>query len=514
MSCPPTAYSAYGRRGIGVIQPQSGLDYPFVQPSDDVRYLIADFYLAYEDDTTITFPLRISQITGAACVTNGDRVDVVVVDAAGHVVINTAAVTDPVTEYAAEDWVTDNVVIYRIYTWQTASVVCRMAVYAAWTAADPDERVFDDPLMPDNAILDARTTYKMPKRLRSISVRQLSGPAVAGPYKGNITFVNKYNTELVAAAQTANNFRLNTKVTLSASSGSGFGYYPRCDDGTANSNLAGVPIKTINGVAPNEYGDFFVSATDCLYARRPTVLAGNQLHPLVNPTTQSNDVLKMGADCSPCCKCDDYYNVATHMNYVADRYRLIGARVVNSVKTIHQQNVLKWSDQRACSINNPIKLLMVPQRCPYMDFVLMLCNPCRECLPGSTLTLQLATVPYNELATAELVCGHTAMFAPDIDGRPVPIDAHLDAPENMWLAVKFPALKLGASAYVKLRLKFSDKSPYAVSGSLTGVLDAPYSTPIQSGCDNETPEEDRFTAIAQATQAVYCNDDGLTEMPC
>jgi hypothetical protein len=75
MSCPPTAYSAYGRRGIGVIQPQSGLDYPFVQPSDDVRYLVSDFYLAYEDDETTTLPLRISQITGAACVANGDRVD-------------------------------------------------------------------------------------------------------------------------------------------------------------------------------------------------------------------------------------------------------------------------------------------------------------------------------------------------------------------------------------------------------------------------------------------------------
>lgn len=519
MSCPEPQYSAYGRRGIGVIQPQSGLDYPFVNPSDDIRYLVADFYLAYDDpgeydpETPSTvFPLRISHISGVACVADTDsRVDIVVKDATDQIVLDTASVTS--ANYEAANWSNSGARDYRIYSWKTATAVCRMLVYSSWSPADPDEKTYADSFSPASAVLDARTVYKMPKRLKSLSVRQKAGTLTVGPYSGAITLKNKYNTELTAVGPLTNNFRSNTNITISAASGSGFGYYPRC--GTGNAIEDGVPIKTINGIAPTDCGHFFVSCTDCLYTRRATQLNGASLPvPATNPATDgTNDVLRVGADCSQCCTCDDFANTATYMNTVAARYQLIGDRVINSVKANHQQNILLWNDQRLCTINNPLKILMVPQRCPYIDFVLMLCNPCQECLPGSTLTLQLETTPYNELAAAELVRGHTAMYAPGIDGRPVPIETSLLDPDEMWLSIKFPALKLGTSAYVKFRLKFSDRSSYAVQGTVTGMLDAPYSTPIRTGCDNETPEGDRYTASASATQALYCNDAGLTEMP-
>lgn len=515
MSCPEAQDSPVGRRGIGVIQPQSGLDYPFVSPSEDVRYLIADFYLAFDDPgeysaTTpkVAFPLRIAHVYGAACVSDTEtRLDVVIKDAANTTVLDTRNVGG--TGYESANWGTGGTLDYRIYTWKTTAAVCRLVAYASWPPSDPDIREYDDDFAPESAVLDARTVYKMPKRVKAISVKQKSGPTVYGPYAGNIVFANNYNTEL-ATASTAVGFRNNTLITLNAASGSGAGYYPECGGDTN-----GPAIQTINGVGPNEYGDFLIPASDCLYTRRATSRVGGVLGPATNPNTgNSSDVLRIGADCAPCCKCDDFVNTALYMNYVKTRYQLIADRVLNDVKAIHQQNIALWTDQRSCTINHPLKLLMVPQRCPYIDFVLMLCNPCQACLPGSTLRLDLTTVPFNESVTAELVDSYTAMFAPDIDGRAVPVTTSLTAPEDMWLSVKFPALKLGTSAYVKIRLKFSLRAPYAVSGQLTGVLDAPYSTPIKTGCDNETPESERETASAVATQSLYCGDTETIGFTC
>jgi len=40
--------SQFGRQATGVGQPYTGLNYPLILPSEDVRYLLSDFYISFD----------------------------------------------------------------------------------------------------------------------------------------------------------------------------------------------------------------------------------------------------------------------------------------------------------------------------------------------------------------------------------------------------------------------------------------------------------------------------------
>ena len=525
MSCPEYELSPSGRRGVGVVQPQSGIDYPFVgfvprQPpyDNDFRQLVADFYLAYDDDgeydptseKTVP-PFRMQYMYGIGCVENTipadfftptHEADLMIVDANDKVVFNTAAAD----MFDVKMWGDD----YKIYTWTTYKTVCCLVVYTTWPNGDDAAQNYAKYLKPEQAILDARTVYKMPKRLLSLGVRQKNGTVIYGPFIGALALKNGYNTTIIEAEKTnvsSHSFVANTNIRISGVAGSGAGYYPVCGSGydETTHELLPQPIKRINGVGPTTGGNFLLSSSDCLYARRPTAV----VDAVYTPSRTAGQ--QIGADCPPCCRCSDYVDTALYMNQLSERYQLIGTRVTEA-KLIHEQNIAKWSDRRQCTLAQPLKLLFVAQRCPTLDCVLMICNSCATCIPGSTLNLQLSTALSG--VTAELVCGYTALFTPDVRGHAIPITTNLTDPTNLNIAVKMPPVNAGSSAYIKFRLKFSQRASYAITGTLTGTLDQPYNIPIKTGCDNETPEEERLTATVTATTALYCGTSGETNMPC
>lgn len=528
MSCPDFVYSPRGRRGVGVVQPQSGLDYPFVAPSPDIRYLVADFHLTFDDAgeyssnvPKVAPPLKIKYLYNVGCADNepsqnfptpraGAAADIQIVDANGLVVFDTFSGVD--VENEPQAWGTD----YRIYSWKKGRAICNLLAYVTWSTDDRDDaesgsddigdqnrKHYDKYLTPVNATFDARAVYKLPKRLLSLSVK--SGPnctTVCGPFTGSVKFKNGRNTTITPAAPVISNFRTNTRIVFAAAAGSGLGRYSSCPDSTVE---AVQPIKKINGIAPVG-GDFLISATDCLYARRPTVSPDRTLDP---PPVDVDPVVhqQIGADCPPCCKCSDYAAAGLYMNQVQSQYVLIGSRA-NDVKLYHEQNVAKWIDQQQCSIN-PLRLLLVPQRCPYMDVVLMLCNPCQDCMPASTLSVEL--VPSEGYDSyGEVICGYTAMYATGINGRPVPITVTYPGRATK-LSTQFPIVRGGSSAYVQFRVKFSLKGQYAITGTLTGTTLIGDS--ILTGCSTQAPE-DRAIALAEKTEALFCTPDGQTEFPC
>lgn len=523
MSCPDFVYSPRGRRGIGVVQPQSGLDYPFVSPSPDIRYLVADFHLSFDDpgeySTAVpkaAMPLRIKYLYNVGCDGSAPSgfptprpvgyADIQIVDANDHVVFDTFSGVD--SEPEPQTWGAD----YKIYSWKKNGQVCNLVAYTTWSIDDRDDAAngaddvgdanqknYPKYLVPINAQLDARAVYKLPKRLLTLSVK--SGPdcrTVCGPYTGPVRFKNGRNTTLTATPTTVNNFRNTTRILVAAAAGSGAGRYSSCPD---SSVTAVQPIKKINGI-PNASGDFLLAATDCLYARRPTVAVGNNA---VNADPVVHQ--QIGGDCPPCCECADYASAALYMNQVQSQYVLIGSRA-NEVKLYHEQNVAKWIDQQQCSIN-PLRLLLVPQRCPYMDVVMMLCNPCQDCMPASTLSVELQPTPgFNSYA--ELICGYTAMYATGINGRPVPIDVAYTSAGTKF-STQFPIIRGGSSAYVQFRVKFSLKEQYAITGTLTGKT--LIGDNILTGCST-TPAEDRSIAVSEKTEALFCTPDGQTDFPC
>lgn len=520
MSCPEFVFSQNGRKGVGVVQPQSGLDYPFVAPSPDVRYLIADCHLSFDDlgeyiGVKVTPPLRIKYLYNVGCedntppdnfpvAQNPQNADIRIVDANDRVVFDTfsGAVT-----YDVRPWGAD----YRLYSWRKSHEVCSLLVHTTWTPdndsandSEPPKKNYPKYLAPVNAQLDARATYKMPKRLRSISVK--SGPncaAVCGPFAGPVVFKNGRNTTITAGTTAVNNFRVNTPLTFAALAGSGAGKYANCPD----TSVVAQPITTINGIAANN-GSFVIAATDCLWVKKPTTRPAGASYVVPKPGEQQ----QIGGNCAPCCECEDYAAAADYLNTTQTFYVQIGQRVEN-VKLLHEQNVTNWIAQQTCSIN-PLKLLLVPQRCPYLDVLAMICNPCQECIPSTTVQVELQP---SITASAELVAGKTAMYGVGedgrgINGRPWPIALTTLPGNKTRFNITFPRIRGGANTYVQFRVKFSVKTQYTVVGTMTAT-EVATGARIQTGCENSPATVVRVDAVATKSEALYCTLDGKTDFP-
>jgi hypothetical protein len=616
-------------RGVSVVQPQSGLDYPFVDPPDEVKYLIADFHLSVDDSANyyrglqkFKPPFFLKCLYGIGATVNETPnngyphvhpVDIVICDSNNRNLFDT---THSSPETSVQPW-GDN---YVLYNWKNDGIFgganCSLLVYSRTAVIDGNPRQHNK-YITTHAMLDARAVHVLPERLLSIRVGDTGDKLY-----GKINFQNGYNTEISAGETTAADFVTNTAVTVSASAGSGAGKYPSCVDTVApvsdfsleylegegivriigysgpggdvvipnpidGSDVTGIgglafynaekltsvtipktvthidagafggqdllktvtfkgeppvigggafagvaedaeairarylqgygedgdnfyglivaappaiiPIRKINGVSVDT-GDFLLSASDCLYARRPTVKDGAAIFPA--PFALDGH-LGLGADCAPCCQCNDYVDLALKVNQYRSQYANIGVRV-NDVKLFHEQNIQRWIEQRSCGIQHPLRLLLVAQQCPYIDVVAMVCNPCTDCLYSKELRLELEPAA-GISAHAELVRGYTALFAANVNGRPIPVTRAVSGRKTIF-TVQFPIIKASDSAYIRFRVKFSVKSEYAVTGVLTGTLTD--DTPILTGCSSD--EAGRVAATATATQALYCDVNGNT----
>lgn len=538
MSCSNFVTTHAGRRGIGVAQPQSGLDYPLVDPSDDIKYLIADLYVAFDDVNDNNAyrsgngaqpPYRISALYGVGCIDNSPApdfltpqhlADIVIKDAANQIVFDsTKSFFD--TNFTKKAW-SEN---YDIYTWQTQFGFCRLVAHATWpiNVDEVDEdarRHYNKYLSPVNAIIDARAVYKMPRRLLGLRVKN---GGVFSPWsrRKNITLASGYNTTLRAGEKTITNFRGDTRVVLAAVTGTGLGKFVNCTDIEPNK-----PIMQINTAQPTATGDFFLSATNCMWARKPTAVletTSDNVPAVIGPLPNVGQ--QIGADCKPCCSCQDYVNTAKYMNETSFRYSLIGQRA-SQIRSYHSDNVSRWNDQRVCSLQRPLRLLMVAQRCPYVDVIMQVCNPCETCLDASRLSVDIEVGGLDGATTNDMLvsqeCGYTAMYAPNVNGKAVGITSETTE-TGFRYSVAFPQLRPGDSAYVTFRLKFvlpdpdaeeqpafkRPNGPYPITGTLTGTMLAT-GLPLLNNCSNA----DGIPAVATYTQTLYCNEDGTTELPC
>jgi hypothetical protein len=493
MSCPEHLISQLGRQGVGVIQPQSGLDYPLVAPSEDIRYLIADFHLSLENDVSGLAPFYISNLYGVGCVENAPAegfitpvhaADILVRGTGDEIVFDSSAAD---TEFEPKDWGNN----YRLYNWKNEKGVCNLLVYTSWADTDGSQRFYDKYLTPQNGRLDARAVYVTPRRLLSIRVGTEEN---AERMAGKITFVNGYNTELTAADQTIENFLVNTNITVAAAAGSGKGKYSTCGDNTAPIT---VPIKKINGVSATA-GDFLISATDCLYVRVPTSQTENDVEPNAH-------LLEIGAVCAACCQCDDYVELARNVNQYRNQYAYIGARVTE-VKNIHEQNIDKWVAKQECAHQNPLRVSMVAQKCPFVDVAIEVCNSCGDCLPIKEIELIIKQtnprpLAVNDAITLSVVEGGTSLY---VDGklRSPPIIAQSTGVGCTKFVIPFHPVKPGSSLYVRFRLRAYKahlgfkSSGYAVSLASTAVAKLTDDTLLFAECDCEKNNEKPFVTHA------------------
>lgn len=490
-TCPDIEIDPHGREGIGVVQPQSGINYPFVKPSEDIQHLIADLYLAYEDPSDYTpvtayeLPLKIAYIYGLGCTMSEKPlwapdathyVDVVITDADDQVVFDSTQ-----ADYFEDlEWGE-----YKIFEWRTDEGVLRIVSYVSWPDTDePAQQQFPKHIAPDNGILDARTIYRMPKRVKSLRL-------VLDQFtKTNVNLVAGYNMSLVHETADSDPGERNVEqITINATPGAGDGIFPGCVE-------QDIVLRRINGVGPNLPGDFLLAATDCYWVRQPTTIVDEDpltVVPAISLDPTSGH-LQLGNDCGPCCSCDDFVDTVKYMYRLRDEGIRIG-KIVDESRDQYHLNRERWNEAKECLEKRPLRLALQAQNCPYLDVVAQYCNQTDKCLKDIVLIIRFSTLPEIEPSCAceeeedpacddpvdelpdnlneavKVVCGHTV-----ISGGGSSAKYKLD---GKWCEYRayFDAIDPFSSVSVRFRLEFPNAgqaipeggtatAPYAVSGCL------------------------------------------------
>ena len=564
--------NTYGRQGIGVAQPQSGVDFPLVEPTEDVRYLLADLHISfdqpsdYSDLPAFKLPFRIYWLSGfgteepdfpiptvdgdgswsSICVSRESSLssegsvtihecmpipknghDIIIVDHDGRTVFDS---THPDVSYETRTW-TDRL---RVVVWRhTTDQVVSLVYHTSWNPNDwPDPKDYPSYFFPAKAVLDERVVARLPKRVRSLIV------VLDNLRKTAVEFVAGYNMRIDAdPTQEPDGKRRHTRVTFNASAGAGLGIFPDCTPDI-------LQVGQVNGVSPTEHGDFFLSATDCYWVRQPTRVTS--MNPLVTmpqikltpgsiPTAELPDPLagttkdaggwphnddpryahlQIGNDCEPCCDCPDYVATAKYMNKVRDRYQSLGKQF-EGVRDMYHLNRERWLASAECLQRRPLRLRLLPQLCPFLDVSIQYCNQGGACLNNVELTVDFETSPAG--GTASELPGFTFITgARRITGRTSPATDRYEL-AGVWPSLRafFDTVQPNQSVHSRFRLQFDDCGmagavAFAVTARLTAKID---------GVDlkiTDAETGDLVQAAVTDTQTLACPpiDNSLNLMAC
>ena len=464
MACPDFTYHVDGRLGIGVEQPYGGTDFPLIDPSADIRYLLADFWLAYDDpadfyagDPEFQLPLRLHWLYGFGCQETSPPVgtpspshaaDLLVVDAAGRTVFDSTQAAG----FFSRDWGPR----LAIRSWQAERAVCHIVQHTRWSSyGRPAPRDYPLHLLPEQAVLDSRVIQRRPRRLRSLTVLGYQIGTTAIDLQGG------YNTEIAYAGRQRQGRRNRSRIVFSAQAGSGLGRWQDCPDTLP-------PVQAIDGVKPTDSGEFYLQATDC-YAVRES-LFGSEL--------QVGELVLSNA-CQPCCLCQDFVDVAAYLKEIRDKWQVLGEQA-EAIRDQYHSNLDRWEIAQACFNRHPLRLFLQPQFCPVMDVAAQFCNQGDDCTGPLLLTLDFTGTPL----TGEEVKGFTFITGVNLRaGRRDGLTERYEL-EGAWPVYQayWPELEPFASAHLLFRLRFpeacfiADAAALQVQACLRGELNG---LPIQ-----------------------------------
>ena len=470
MVCPDFQYDPYGRSGLGLSQGQSGLNYPFVLPSEDIRYLLADFFLAFEDEgdydpavPKFSGPYTIAWMYGLGCLetaapdwtpTPTHDVDLIVKDSTGAIVFDSTTVED----FTSFDWGP----AWRIYEWFSTTAICRLVVHTKWNpeTTQPLPRNYDEHILPENGLLNDRAVVKLPKRVRSLS-------AVLDTISRQATdLVAGYNVRIdVEQVPFRSGGRSETRLVFNAIPGEGQGRYDDC-------GVAVDYIRRINGVSPTSTGEFLFVAKDCMFTRTP--MEQTSVDPVrFRPQYETDPLaphLLLGNDCGRCCECDDFVQLANDIHTERDLYQDIGDSV-SQARELYIQNRETWIKKTKC-YRTPLRLTLVAQTGAYIDVVGQYINQTDQCLRDLALTFACTsdpeatpdpkTVKYATLRDTSIPKKKNQQYT--MDGTWGEFKAYWDS------------VKPGDTVRVRFRLQFpnngvaADSVPYALTVALSAAL--------------------------------------------
>lgn len=379
-------YHAQGREPVGVAQPHPyAADYPIIQPSSDIKYLLADAYFAYANpadinspagaynNTRYVAPFRIDWLYGfgdttvsapSGVPTPTHAADARIRDATGAVAFDSTTATYRVIDWGGR---------LRIHEWVGSTAVLRLVQHTKWAPADANiARNYSTHIAPTSAQLEPRTIDLRPP--------QLFGVRVLATQINNEAFVLKsgFNIQIKPQIQTVGN-RAVTRIEFSAVAGAGAGVFTECD--TADRN-----IYRINNISPTETGHFKIAAASCYKVSKPLLLLSQ------NPRrfTATANTLRFSSECPPCYSCDDVIDLARRLDGTGRKYLALSSQT-RAVREVYRDNRERWIKAAECLTRRKIRLQLVPQLCPYLTVAMQYCNMTANCLADLQLTIALTS---------------------------------------------------------------------------------------------------------------------------
>ena len=311
--------------------PGNGTDYPFVKQDDNLGWIVLDSYLSYSDDNcafTLPFYLGLRPTAYSPSAT----FDVRVRDAVGNTVFSgsvTSVVAWDATRFIGEVTVDDSVLRLVIH-----SPCFDAMTLNTWVDA--------------THALDSRTYERLPKRLRSVRVG-------LSAYQEDLQLVAGYNLQLEQRAVTSvEGGRYRQQIYLDGVAGAGIGRLPGCDPEDQ-------PVRLINQVGPDAFGNFNIEFSDCYRAQRQaTVDYGAETPVATFASSTARSGLHVFNDCRACYDCSYFVRTYRGLKVVWDDYATI-ATTAESVRNQLQLNIDRWNAAADCRGSNTLQTLFTAE---------------------------------------------------------------------------------------------------------------------------------------------------------
>lgn len=379
-----------GGKGIGP-ETLGGTWYPFVQPSNDIRHILADACLTLPASANYQHPLRVVWLAGVNAFFGGcsttlpgapvgepggniaafdsgivlptytrtNGADVVIYDAANQVVFDSTTTNLYVGSHYGP----------RLYVhqWTLADRVLRITQHTAFANLDIAYQV-PATIAPARAVLDERVTLYEPLGVLGF---QIDNNATI--VKGDVNFQFGFNTTTLPTKAPVDPLTRYSAMLLSATPNTGAGRAPaKCDQQT-------VSVSSLAQVAPDQYGNFRLTGDPCYWVR-PIITLG------ANTATVTPNQLQIGNDCSACCECSDYAAVGMGLNYVFGKFQSTGSQAETTRDSL-TAGIQRWNGLANQQLPVSIQAQFLAHHVQYLEGVIQVCNASANCLPEAILNV-------------------------------------------------------------------------------------------------------------------------------
>ncbi len=279
-------------RTIGVVQ-GGGDHYPFVDPSDDIKGVVADISVGLNREV-LSVAIKSLVIE--------DKVEICLVDENDTVLFN--------SKDKRYDRKEDNEWggYYRVVYWESRDLQLKLVLYKT-------DKYLD--IQPENGLLDLRTVFVKPPHISSITVVDREGNRHQCSDK-RIVFQEGYNTSLSIEATNTSVRRQNT-LSVNAIAGAGLGRTPCISDDPEYR-----VVRSINSVTTEDGALQFI----------PEDGYGFEISP------RAAKIYVYNTD-TPCCSCDEMEDLSDYVADVAKKYWEI-SEDVNDLRDKHEKNIDNW----------------------------------------------------------------------------------------------------------------------------------------------------------------------------